>query len=259
MNNVSQWCLDKRLTVNVDKTKVVWYGSTQKLPRSRGRHFSMGGLPVEVLDNYTYLGLKIDSPLSFEPALKDLNSKVNHRLFRLGKQRDYMSENVCVDVYKSTVLSLFDYASFAHDGANQGSLKKLDRLQLRGMKTCYKGKSFTEEEMYTRSLIPRLPRRRQDLMLTYMYKLSRDESWVDRAVPRPGLRSESKIKLKVPRVRSGGYINSPLYRGSVLWDNLGDWYQLSKDKLTFKSRVATLLDLTKKNPNPKNALPNEEV
>ena len=257
MTGINQWCKDKRLTVNVDKTKVVWYGSTQKLPRTRGLQFSMGGRSVEVLDNYTYLGLKIDSPLSFEPALKDLNSKVNHRLFRLGKQRDYMTENVCIDVYKSTVLSLFDYASFAHEGANKGSLKKLDRLQLRGMRTCFKGKDYSEDQMYSKSLIPRLARRRQDLMLTYMYKLSRKDAWVDAEVPRPGLRSESKIKLKVPRVRSCGYVNSPLFRGSVLWDNLGDWYQLSKDKLTFKNRVSTLKDLTVKNPNPKNALPNE--
>ena len=32
MDNIGQWCLDKRLTVNVDKTKIVWFGSTQKLP-----------------------------------------------------------------------------------------------------------------------------------------------------------------------------------------------------------------------------------
>ena len=41
---------------------------------------------MEVIDAYTYLGLKIDSPLSFEPALKDLNIKVNHKL--IGKVLD---------------------------------------------------------------------------------------------------------------------------------------------------------------------------
>ena len=162
-----------------------------------------------------------------------------------------------MDVYKSTILSLFDYASFAHDGANGGSLKKMDRLQLRGLKTCYKGKDYTEVQMYDKSLVPRLIRRRQDLLLSYMYKLSRREDWVDPSVPRPGMRSEKKIKFKVPRVRNCGYVNSPLFRGATLWDNLGDWFHHSKDKATFKLRVSRLADLTKKNPNPANAMPND--
>ena len=78
MDNLAQWCLDKRLTINAEKTKVVWFGSSKKLPKCKGRIFSIGGMPVETLDNYTYLGLKIDSPLSFEPALKDLSTKVLH-------------------------------------------------------------------------------------------------------------------------------------------------------------------------------------
>ena len=111
--------------------------------------------------------------------------------------------------------------------------------------------------MYDTSLVPRLARRRQDLLLSYMYKLSHKEEWIDRTVPRPGMRSEKKIKFKVPRVRNCGYVNSPLYRGATLWNNLGDWFQLSKDKPTFKLRVATVEDLTKLTPNPRNALPNE--
>ena len=89
--------------------------------------------------------------------------------------------------------------------------------------------------------------------------MSRDPKWIDEEVPRPGLRSESKIKLRVPRVRSCGFVNSPLFRGSVLWNNLGDWYQHSKDKLTFKSRIATLEDLGKVNRNPAGAVPNDNI
>ena len=258
MHNIGRWCLDKRLTVNVDKTKVVWYGSTKKLPKVAGLGFSLLGNRVEVLGAYTYLGLKIDSPLSFEPALKDLNVKINHKLFRMGSYRHLMTENVTVGVYRSTILSVFDYASFAHDGANGGSLKKLDRLQLRGLKICYRGKDYTEDQLYGFSNVPRLPRRRQDLLLSFMYKLSSRDNWLDHEVNRPGLRSEPKIKFKLPRVRSAGYMKSPLYRGAELWDNLGDWFQRSKDKATFKLRVATISDLTTKTPNPKNALQNDE-
>ena len=152
------WCVSKRLTVNTDKTKVAWFGSTQKLPKSRGRLFYLNGKLIETVDCYSYLGLKIDSALSFEPAMIDLNVKVNHRLFRLSKLRHLMTENVTVMVYKSTVLSLFDYACFVHEGANEGMLKKLDRLQKRGLGICYRGKDYSEDEMYAKSQVPRLRR-----------------------------------------------------------------------------------------------------
>ena len=254
MDNIGAWCIDKRLTVNVEKTKIVWYGSTQKLPKSVDISFTLNGAPVEVVNDYTYLGLKIDGSLSFEPALKDLNKKVNHKLFRFGHFRHLLTENVSVFVYKSTILSQFDYASFAHDGANSGSLKKLDRLQLRGLKTCYRGKDLTESELYDLSCVPRLPRRRKELLLSYMYKLSHRDSWLDKSAVRPGLRSENKIRFKVPRTRCSGYTKSPLFRGAQAWDLLGDWYQLSKDKLTFKQRLSKIENLDTISPNPKDLL-----
>ena len=247
---LSNWCIKKRLTINVEKTKVAWYGSTQKLSKANGLKFYLNGNEVETVDHYTYLGLNIDSPLSFEPALRDLSNKVNHRLFRFSKLRHLMSENCSVVVYRSMILSLFDYGSFCHESANGGLLKKLDRLQKRGLKICYRGKDYDEDELYLRSCLPRLPRRRQELLLTYMFKLSKVESNLDKTTRRAGTRSENTICFHVLRARNMGYTKSPLYRGAKLWDYLGDYYQTSKDKLTFKSRLRKLkrLDVTNKNP-----------
>ena len=161
-----------------------------------------------------------------------------------------MTENVSVTVYKTMVLSLFDYACFTHEGANTGLLKKLDRLQNRGLKICYRGKHMSEEEMYEKSSVPILRRRRQELLLSYMFKLSHNEAWVDDRVGRLGLRSQHKIKFRVPRARNCGYQKAPLYRRAELWDKLGDWYQSSKDKITFKRRISTLKDLDVINQNP---------
>ena len=165
-----------------------------------------------------------------------------------------MTERICIEVYRATVLSLFDYSSFSHDGANKDLIVKLDRLQKRGLKICYKGKVMTEETMYRLSDIPKLARRRQELLLSYMFKLSRQPKWVDDRARRPGLRSENQVKFKLPRARSHGLHNSPLFRGAALWNNLGSWYQTSKDKFTCKRRIHNLTDLTKVNWNPTDAV-----
>ena len=170
-----------------------------------------------------------------------------------------MSENVCIRVYLSTILSLFDYASFVQDGANQDITKKLDKLQKRGLKICFRGKFMTEEAMYDSSCIPRLPRRRQELLLSYMLKLSLSPRWVDDTDRRPGMRSEDKIRFKLPRSRNNGIHKSPFFRGVKLWNNLGSWFQLSKDKLTFKKRLSTIKDLEKVTDNPAGSELNEEL
>ena len=66
-----------------------------------------------------------------------------------------------------------------------------------GLKLCYRGKDLSEDELYNLSEIPRRPRRRQDQLLSYMFKLSTRDKWADNTVVRPGLRSEHKIKLKL--------------------------------------------------------------
>ena len=87
IDNIGRWCCEKRLTVNTDKTKVAWFGTTQKLVACKNIDYTLLGKPLETVDSYPYLGLKLDSTLSFEPAIKDLCCKVNHRLFRLGAMR----------------------------------------------------------------------------------------------------------------------------------------------------------------------------
>ena len=69
----------------------------------------------------------------------------------------------------------------------------------------------------------------------------------------PGMRSQDKIRFKLPRTRNNGIHSSPLFRGAKLWNNLGSWFQLSKDKLTFKKRLCKISDLDKVTENPTGA------
>ena len=95
---------------------------------------------------------------------------------------------------------------------------------------------------------------KKNLLLTYMLKLSLNPSWVDGRERRPGLHSDDKIRFKLPRSRNNGIHSSPLFRGAKLWNNLGSWFQRSRDKLLFKKRLLRIPDLEKATPNPKDAV-----
>ena len=151
------------------------------------------------------------------------------------------------------IMSLFDYASFAYAGTTKDNLLKLQRLQNRGLGICFRKNNRVKtrtDEMHTSSGVPKLERRRQEILLSMMYKNLHEANWVD-ANPRERVtRSLNKIRFTTLRHNSALYTKSPLYRGCVLWDRLGDWYQNSESKLKFKQRIRMCTDLTVKNNNP---------
>ena len=261
IDSVFNWCQRKRLTVNVNKTKVCWSVSSQKKGRIAGINFDMGGKRLGTVDHYKYLGLSIDSGLTMEQAYKDVSQKVNSRLFGFSKLRVNMTQSTAIRVYKSMILSLFDYACFAYEGATKDNLKKLQRLQNRGLSICFrngKGGHITVENLHLLSGVPKLERRRQELLLSLMYKYSNEDRWVDMAPRGRVTRSQKKIKFSLLRHNSALYTRSPIYRGSTLWDNLGDWFQTSDSKMQFKKRIALCEDLSVKNKNPPLTLSRDE-
>ena len=151
------------------------------------------------------------------------------------------------------IMSLFDYACFAYEGTTKDNLKKLQRLQNRGLATCFKlsqDNFITIEEMHKRAGVPMLERRRQELLLSLMFKNSTSEKLVDDRPRARTTRSHKKIRFSTLNHNSALYTKSPIYRGSTLWNNLGDWFQRSVSKQQFKQRIALCIDLSVKNKNP---------
>ena len=252
IDNVALWCKDKRLTVNTDKTKTVWFGSGKKLPRLILPDFVMDGRKLECVKEYTYLGLRLDCHLTMELAMKDLSQKVNNRLFRFTKLRHLLTNNASILVYKTMIMTVFDYCSFAYAGCTDTTLLKMQRLQNRGLRTCYRynREHLSIIEMHNESGVPYLKRRREELLLTLMYKHSRKPDYVDLRRGERVTRSENKIKFLVKQPKLAGYKKSPLYRGAHLWNLLGDWYHHTECKQLFKTRIQRLDNIEIVNENP---------
>ena len=64
-----------------------------------------------------------------------------------------------------------------------------------------------------------LEQRRQIQCLNLIYILSKKEIYIMKN--NVNTRANVKIKFRLMTKCSGKYLGSPLYRGSVLWDNLG--------------------------------------
>ena len=254
LDGVWSWCEGSKLTINAQKSKSVLYASCSRSPVDHCLNISMGGDRLASVQCYTYLGVPLDSRLTFEPAIAELSKKVNNRLFNLAKIRMLISLSTALVIYKTSIATLFDYASFFYVAASGENLLKLQRLQNRGLRTCLNtnNRVHTVDELHSKGKIQKLDRRWDELMLTLMRKYySKNQAIAgeecvsgDVAVTRGAVKKLFPLK----RPNTQGYKKSPVYRGNMLWNVQPEWLKDSVTKPQFKRNLKKVSDLRAKYP-----------
>ena len=69
LNSMQQYCNDWKLVVNVKKTKVVIFSKGKV---EKHINFMYNGERVEVVDNYTYLGITLNFNSNYNLTIKNL-------------------------------------------------------------------------------------------------------------------------------------------------------------------------------------------
>ena len=80
LNKVIDWCDVNRLTPNVDKTKFMWFTSHQKLDNTLDQPVLVKGTSLGEVEDYKYLGIWLDSTLSFKRQLENTCNKTSAKL-----------------------------------------------------------------------------------------------------------------------------------------------------------------------------------
>ena len=69
------WCQRNRLSINVEKTKLVFYPANQNVENNMNNVIKMQGMSVDYVTSYLYLGVDIDNMLTFK---KHYNNTFKH-------------------------------------------------------------------------------------------------------------------------------------------------------------------------------------
>ena len=111
------WTTKNNLRLNESKTQAMILGSRSKLSKILDPEpLLIYGKKIKFVKQYNYLGIILDSELTLLPLYKNIEKRVIDKVFMLKKLRKYLTYKSSIQIYKQTIMPIFDYAGFIVTG-----------------------------------------------------------------------------------------------------------------------------------------------
>ncbi len=160
-----------KLSLNTSKTKVMWFSRKGATPPPALNITTSTGTPLDQVSVYKYLGIWLDSTLSFSNHISNLQSKVKAKLGFLYRNRLTFTTSAKLTLINLTILPMLDYGDIIYRSACKGILSKLDTLYHSAIWFATNA-SFSTHHCTLYSLVqwPSLHTRRNMHWFTFIYK-----------------------------------------------------------------------------------------
>lgn len=148
--------------MNTGKTKVMYFSSKYLNSTAKPyKKLTMGESTLDYVDEYKYLGLTVDSGLSFKTHLLGTLKSVSYRITQLKRVRPSISKKVATQLYKSMILPIMDYVDIFIHNKSTALLHKYQTLQNRAIRIISRLSRLTntDEEAQKLGLISMAKRR----------------------------------------------------------------------------------------------------
>ena len=127
LNRFSTWCIENKLTINTKKTKLMVFGTREGVKRSKKVLLFINGEKLRMVSSFKYLGLLLDSTLTYNLHIKSLIRSIIHKVSLLSKVKTYLKDDVALQIYKSMILPFLDCADVIFDKAYSGQVAKVTK------------------------------------------------------------------------------------------------------------------------------------
>ena len=127
--HIRNWCFENRLLLNPDKTKLIVYGSRQRLQNLPVIRLSVLGkelTPVHVVKD---LGVTFDSSLTFQEHIVKTVSSCFSSLAQINRVKHMFDRSTLITIINTLVFSKLFYCSSVWSSAAATNLLKLQAVQ----------------------------------------------------------------------------------------------------------------------------------
>ena len=183
INTCTSWCATKGLKISHIKTQIVLF--TRRTKWSISRPLRINNLPVEFTTSAKYLGVTLDSRLSWTPHINAVTSSALNTLFACRKALGYswgLSPKVSKFIFIAVVRPALAYCSFAWSHTLSSSsvkVKKFNYVQRIACLTITRGfPSTASEALSIISNIPPLKIFLDSLALMTRHRLITSGHWI---------------------------------------------------------------------------------
>ena len=219
LNKFIIWCAKNALTVNTKKTKIMAFGSKNKIKKSKNICITVNNEKLVNVPTYKYLGIHLDQTLNFKYHTDNLLRVINHKLYMFSKIRRFLNDRSALTIYKTMILPYFDYGDIAFMSSKIPEIRKLDNNHIRGLRICFKTQGKIDDiELFKKGKISNLENRRKVHLRNFMFK--NKQKCIDTSKNVIVTRENSGPKFKVLKPNCEAFKRNVYYAGAVDWNNL---------------------------------------
>lgn len=134
IKKIEKWLEINRLSVNVNKTKVMLIRGIRKKTVEDNVKVVLQDTILELVSEIKYLGVILDKNLTFSAHVDYISKKAGAKLGVMRRIGRDLSCNMRGTVYRTIVAPLFEYCASIFVGLNETNKQRLQKLQNQGMR-----------------------------------------------------------------------------------------------------------------------------
>ena len=228
LNNVHNWLLTNKLTLNVRKTEYMLIGSRQKLSQVKiDPDLHIGSEGIGRVSSTKTLGVLVDENITWRNHIDYVAKKVAKGIGLLRRSKDLLEINTLKTIYNATVLPYFDYCALVWDNCSQTIKHKFEKLHNKAARIIT-GDSYEIRSDAVRSKLGWVTlQERRDKIMSKLMKQIVDKKSIDYLQELFTISSNSVYSLRsnncsllLPKPNTNALKRSFSYRGAAAWNNL---------------------------------------
>lgn len=138
LNKICDWCNNNKLSINAAKTKIMILGTNRRtknviLPTE----LTINEIPLEITDKYKYLGVTINSQLTFAEHISTCVGIAAGKIRTLTFLKNYIDYKLLIRIYKTSILPILEYANIIDPLIPKHILIKKQRMQNRALRIIF--------------------------------------------------------------------------------------------------------------------------
>ena len=134
LNNINNWLISNKLSINDDKTKYILFSYKHKLKLPP---IKIGSFKILETDNTKFLGIFIDRSLTFKFHANHLRQKISKSLGILYKLNKFLPHYILQKIYYTLIYPYFIYGIEAWHATYENTTKPLFILQKKAIRAIF--------------------------------------------------------------------------------------------------------------------------